>query len=132
MAISSTKIHEARIDPFGLFKKECENILVSSYAKLHRDKGVALPKIDIASTLEDPPNEEFGHLASSISFELARALKSKPMKVASDLGNEVRKAGKFQLVESVQPAEPGYLNFKANLPRLTQLTLDAIGKDGPN
>ncbi len=132
MAVRSTGIQAARIDPFGLFKKECENILAGAYARLRHDKGVALPKIDIASTLEDPPNEEFGHLASSISFELARVLKSKPMKVASDLSDEARKGEKFELVESVQPAEPGYLNFKANLPHLARLTLDAIGKAGPN
>jgi arginyl-tRNA synthetase len=34
------------------------------------------------------------------------------------------------LVESVQAAEPGYVNFKAKLDALTQLTLDAILREG--
>jgi arginyl-tRNA synthetase len=125
MTGNSSRIHTNQTDPFGLFKKECENILSGAYARL-RARIAALPKIDLASTLEDPPNEEFGHLASSVSFELSRVLKSNPMKVATDVVNEIRRGSKFELVESVQPAEPGYVNFKANLSVLTRLTLNAI------
>ena len=117
---------ENRWNPFGQFRRECENILRVAYSRLQNKAGTVFPKIDLASTLEDPPNEEYGHLASSISFELARIQKTKPMTVASQIADEARNGEPFELVESIKAAEPGYVNFKANLLRLTQLTLDAI------
>src|SRR6266487_2677259 len=117
-------------DPFHQFKQECKDILTVAYSGLQAGQ-TALPKIDIASTLDDPPNEEFGHLASSISFELARVGRTKPMMVALELVNEARKkTRKFELVESVSAAEPGYVNFKANIPALTHLTLEAVFREG--
>jgi len=117
---------ENRRNPFGQFRSECENTLRGAYSRLQNKAGTVFPKIDLASTLEDPPNEEYGHLASSISFELARIQKTKPMTVASQIADEARNGEPFELVESIKAAEPGYVNFKANLLRLTQLTLDAI------
>jgi arginyl-tRNA synthetase len=130
MPVNHTKSATNQTDPFGLFKRECENLLSAAYGRLKAGEAGALPRIDIASTLDDPPNEEFGHLASSISFELARILKSKPMKVATDIADEARKASKPDLIASVEPAEPGYVNFKANLSSLTQITLHTIEKEG--
>ncbi len=117
---------ENRWNPFGQFRRECENILKGAYSRLQNKAGTVFPKIDLASTLEDPPNEEYGHLASSLSFELARIQKTKPMTVASQIADEAHNGEPFALVESIKAAEPGYVNFKANIPRLTQLTLDAI------
>ncbi len=117
---------ENRWNPFGQFRRECENILTGAYSRLQNKAGTVFPKIDLASTLEDPPNEEYGHLASSISFELARIQKTKPMTVASQIADEARNGEPFELVESIEAAEPGYVNFRANILRLTQLTLDAI------
>ena len=117
---------ENRWNPFGQFRRECENILTGAYSRLQNKAGTVFPKIDLASTLEDPPNEEYGHLASSISFELARIQKTKPMTVASQIADEARNGEPFELVESIKAAEPGYVNFRANILRLTQLTLDAI------
>src|SRR5213596_1389100 len=121
---------ENRWNPFGQFRRECENILTGAYSRLQNKAGTVFPKIDLASTLEDPPNEEHGHLASSISFELARIQKTKPMTVASQIADEARNGEPFELVESIRAAEPGYVNFKANIPRLTKLTLDAITQRG--
>jgi len=117
---------ENRRNPFGQFRSECENILRGAYSRLQNKAGTVFPKIDLASMLEDPPNEAYGHLASSLSFELARIQKTKPMTVASQIADEARNGEPFELVESIKAAEPGYVNFKANLLRLTQLTLDAI------
>jgi arginyl-tRNA synthetase len=117
-------------DPFGSFKKECEKILTLAYTSLQSESKVSFPKIEIVTTLEDPPNEEFGHLASSISFELARARKMKPMSVAIDISERARKSGRLDLVESIRAAEPGYVNFRANLRKLAQLTLETIASQG--
>src|SRR2546430_1511991 len=117
---------ENRWNPFGQFRRECENILAGAYSRLQNKAGTVFPKIDLASTLEDPPNEQYGQLASSLSFELARIQKTKPMTVASQIADEARNGESFELVESIEAAEPGYVNFRADILRLTQLTLDSI------
>src|SRR5436309_12933872 len=117
---------ENRRNPSGQFRSECENILTGAYSRLQNKAGTVFPKIDLASTLEDPPNEEYGHLASSISFELARIQKTKTMTVASQIADDARNGAPFELVESIKAADSGYVNLRANILRLIQLTLDAI------
>src|SRR5437667_4731496 len=89
---------ENRRNPFGQFRSECENLLRGAYSSLQIKAGTVFPKIALASTLEYPPNEEYGHLASSISFELARIQKTKPMTVASQIADEARNGEPFELV----------------------------------
>src|SRR6266581_1326305 len=113
-------------DPFGQFKAESENLLREAYSNLQKTDKKRFPELDLAPTLEDPPNPDFGHLASSLSFELARVQKTKPMAIAQEIVDELNKTKAYNLVESVQAAEPGYVNFRANVKTLAQLTLKAI------
>ena len=117
-------------DPFGQFRAECDVLLRSAYSSLQKSDKKRFPELDIASTLEDPPNREFGHLASSLSFELARVQKTKPMAIAREIVDELNKTKQHDLVESIQAAEPGYVNFKARVEALAQLTLDVILREG--
>src|SRR6059058_1039280 len=117
-------------DPFGQFRAECESLLRDAYSNLQKSDKKRFPELDLASSLEDPPNQELGHLASSLSFELSRVQKTKPMTIAKEIVHELGKAKVHHLVESVQAAEPGYVNFKAKIETLTQLTLDAILHEG--
>ena len=117
-------------NPFGLFRRECETALNAGYSSLKKTSGHSFPNLDIGSTLEDPPNPTFGHLASSLSFELAKIQKKKPIEVAKTLAETTRKVAKLDLVESVEATEPGYVNFRANLARLTELTLKSVRRDG--
>jgi len=117
-------------DPFGQFRAECQRLLFSAYSNLQKSDKKRFPDLDVASSLEDPPNQEFGHLASSLSFELARVQKTKPMIIAREIVDELDKTKQHHLVESVQAAEPGYVNFKAKIENLAQLTLDAILQEG--
>ena len=117
-------------DPFGRFKAECENLLREAYSNLQKSDKKRFPELDLAPTLEDPPNPDFGHLASSLSFELARVQKTKPMAIAREIVDELNKTKTRHLVESIQAAEPGYVNFTANIGTLAQLTLDAILQEG--
>ncbi|HEX4921745.1 MAG TPA: arginine--tRNA ligase, partial [Candidatus Bathyarchaeia archaeon] len=116
-------------NPFGQFRTECEKILQAALASLKR-AGKNIPEVEIASTLEDPPNHEFGHLASSLSFELAREQQTKPMLIAREIADEAKKLEPFELTESINAAEPGYVNFKARLSSLAQLTLESIHREG--
>src|SRR6266702_8367389 len=102
-------------NPFGFFRRECEIALKAGYLFLKKNSGHSFPDVDIASTLEDPPNPSFGHLASSLSFELAKIQKRKPIEVAKTLAEITRKVAKLDLIESVEATEPGYVNFRANL-----------------
>src|SRR5438876_5862046 len=117
-------------DPFGQFKAECENLLREAYSNLRKSDKKRFPEVDLAPTLEDPPNPDFGHLASSLSFELARVQKTKPMAIAREIVDELNKTKTHHLVESVQAAEPGYVNFKASIGTLAQLTLKAVLQEG--
>ena len=118
-------------NPFGLFRRECETALNAGYSSLKKTSGHSFPDLDIESSLEDPPNPTFGHLASSLSFELAKIQRKKPIEVAKTLAEITRKVAKLDLVESVEATEPGYVNFRANLARLTELTLKSVRRDGP-
>src|SRR5256712_4668550 len=113
-------------NPFGSFRRECETALKAGYTSLKKTSGHSIPDLDTVSTREDPPNPAFGHLASSLSFELAKIQKRKPIEVARTLAETIKKLGKLALIESVEATEPGYVNFRANLARLTEVTLKSV------
>ncbi|HEV2120168.1 MAG TPA: arginine--tRNA ligase [Candidatus Bathyarchaeia archaeon] len=121
--------HELR-NPFGAFRRECETALRTGYLSLQKTAERNFPDLDIVSTLEDPPNPTFGQLASSLSFELARIQKKKPMELASSVAEAARTHAKLDLIETIEATEPGYVNFRANLTRLTELTLKSIQREG--
>lgn len=127
MTIEATKKVEP--DPFGSFRQECATVLENAYSVLR--KNAELLALDAATALEDPPNPSFGHLASSISFELAKILKKKPMEVAKTLVEAAKNRPRFDLIESIQATEPGYVNFRASLAKLTELTLHSVRQAGP-
>ena len=119
-------------NPFGQFRAECEQAVRTGLSKARPNLSTELEKIDVGATIEDPPNDQFGQLASSISFEIARFAKSKPMLIAQELASAAANVGSSTLVESVSAAEPGYVNFTANIPTLAQLTLQAILREDPD
>jgi len=130
MTDTPTVVGRPSSDPFGRFRAECDGLLRVAYSNLQKSDKKRFPELDIASSLEDPPNQEFGHLASSLSFELARVQKTKPMAIAREIVDALNKTKQHHLVESVQAAEPGYVNFKAKIEALAQLTLDSILQEG--
>ena len=119
-------------DPFGAFRAECEAALRAGYTSLQKPGKKQLPEIDISSTIEDPPDEGFGHLASSISFELARVQKMKSMVIAIEIAAAATKTEGLKLVQSIKAAEPGYINFTANISVLIDVTLQGISEEGPD
>jgi arginyl-tRNA synthetase len=132
LALARTIGHEKQghANPFGSFRHECETALKAGYSSLKKASGNSLPDLDISSTLEDPPSPSFGHLASSLSFELAKIQKRKPMEMAKTLTETTKHHAKLDLIESIEATEPGYVNFRANLARLTELTIKSIQRDG--
>ena len=103
-------------NPFGAFRAECETSLASAFKTLFPE----IREEDLA--LEKPPNPEFGQLASSLCFELAKKLKEKPLALAERLASAVD-SSKFSLIKSVGAAGGGYVNFHVDFVKLSAMAL---------
>ena len=130
MEIAGEQIKPVQANPFGSFRLECEHALEKAYTSLKKSEGQSAQTLELKFGLENPPSDSFGHLASSISFELAKVWKSKPIEIARSLAEAAKHQGKLDLIESIDATEPGYVNFRANLPRLTELTINSVRHEG--
>jgi len=110
-------------NPFDQFRQECQTALANALNK-------ALPEIKHpAITLNKTPNIEYGQLASSLCFELAKKLGQKPLALADQLVDAMDKSS-FDLIEKVAPAGAGYINFHVNFSKFSALTLKSVKKLG--
>ncbi len=110
------------VNPFAEFRKECENVLAKAITNL-------LPDCKVETfPLGKPANSNFGQLASSVCFELAKTLKQKPADLAVRLVQAVDKS-QFVLVENVESAG-GFVNFRVNFPKFSALTFESIEEFG--
>ena len=106
-------------NPFDQFRMECRTALANALKKV-------LPEIQQPTiTLNKTPNIDFGQLASSLCFELAKKLNQKPLVLAEQLVAAVDTSS-FDLIEKVAPAGAGYINFHVNFAKFTALTLESI------
>jgi len=106
-------------NPFDLFRQECQKALADALNKV-------LPEIKIpAITLNKTPNIEYGQLASSLCFELAKKLNQKPIDLAKHLVDAIDKS-RFDLIEKVATAGAGYINFHLDFTKFSALTLQSI------
>jgi arginyl-tRNA synthetase len=110
-------------NPFGEFRGQCEAALKEA---LIRIKAKTQTK---SLSLEIPPNPEFGTLASSLCFDWAGQTGEKPFRLAEKIVRAIDVSG-FSLLESVKPAGGGYVNFHANFPAVSALTLESIEEHG--
>jgi len=106
------------VNPFKDFHAACETALKDTIKQLH-------PTFSLPSILLDvPPNLEFGELAASVCFELAKHAKNKPRTIAEELVQAIDVNG-FALIESVEVAGAGYINFRASWEKFSRLTLES-------
>jgi arginyl-tRNA synthetase len=106
-------------NPFDQFRQECQTALANALKK-------TLPEIKQSSiSLNKTPNIEYGQLASSICFELAKKLNQKPLALAEHLVAAIDQSS-FRLIDKVAPAGAGYINFYVNFPKFSALTLQSI------
>jgi arginyl-tRNA synthetase len=110
-------------NPFDQFRQECQTALANALKK-------TVPEIQQPTfTLNKTPNIDYGQLASSLCFELAKKLSQKPLALAQQLVNAMNKSS-FNLIEKVEPAGAGYINFYVNFAKFSELTLDSVKKLG--
>ena len=106
-------------NPFAEFRKECEITLAHALKK-------TLPEIKVEPlSLDKPPNIDFGQLASSLCFELAKKLNQKPLALAERLVKAMQ-TSRFSLIEKVGPAGGGYINFHLDFPKFSALALESV------
>jgi arginyl-tRNA synthetase len=109
-------------NPFAEFRSECEAALACALKK-------TLPEIKIEPlAFNKPPNPEFGQLASSLSFELAKKLNRKPTVLAEHLVKAMSKH-EFSLVQKVSSLG-GYVNFYVDYAKFSSLTLQSVKQLG--
>ena len=107
------------VNPFAEFHSICETFLKDALTRLYTD--FQIPSI----LLEVPPNLEFGELAASVSFELAKHAKKNPKKIAEEILQTIDISG-FPLIASIQAAGAGYINFQVNSKLFSRLTLESV------
>ena len=64
-----------------------------------------------------------GDLATSISFTLAKRLKTSPMIIAKEIASFMETK---DLIEKVNVAPPGYVNFYVDFKKLTSQTFNEV------
>lgn len=108
-------------NPWGDFKRDVCEALAAALDKL----GWKAPR-EIEQTVREPPDTKFGDLTSTVCLELAQPMNRPPTELASELIKEVKPAGMIARVEAVG----GYVNFFVNVPKLADLTLRTIEREG--
>jgi arginyl-tRNA synthetase len=106
-------------NPFELFRQECQTVLTDVITKTLPE--ITLPPISLKKT----PNLDYGQLATSLCFELAKKLNQKPPALAEHLVASIDKS-KFNLIDKVVSAGGGYINFHVNFTKFSALTLQSI------
>jgi arginyl-tRNA synthetase len=106
------------VNPFAEFRVACETALQDVLSRL-------FPKVSVSVRLDLPPSPEFGELASSVCFEIAKQTGKKPLVVAKKVV-EALDVSKFPLVQAVKAAGGGYVNFYANFAEFSRLTIESI------
>ncbi len=109
-------------NPFAVFRKESQTILEKALKKTFPQ----LKKTDIS--LEMPPNPDFGQLASSLCYELAKQRHEKPDVLAKRITQAADKSH-LNLVDHVA-AVGGYINLHVSFARFSSLTIESVNQIG--
>ena len=109
---------EVSVNPFGKLREECLGLLVEV---LKED----FPDFQFSSLVLDlPPSMQFGELSSSVCFELAKMIREPPRVLAEKIASRIDVSAS-SLVERVEAAGGGYVNFYADYANFSALTLES-------
>ncbi len=91
------------------------------------ERGVLPKQQDLPNfTIEPPPQEEFGDFATNIAMVLARPMGKNPMQIANAI---VQHLPPNDLVQKVEIAPPGFINFVLTDDWLHEAVKEAIERD---
>ncbi len=105
--------------PLAKLRAECQRQLDVAVKTAY--PSVELPE----SKFSQPPDPKMGELASSISFQLAKQLKQKPVDIAVNIAKQVKAS---EMVASAE-ALNSYINFHANEATYYKFVLEAAVND---
>ena len=83
---------------------------------------------DVAIILEKPRDRSHGDLSSNLAMVLGKRLKKKPRELAGEIAAEVDFPK--NIVESVEIAGPGFINFRLAPAYQVELLMDLLDPDG--
>ncbi|MEW6221832.1 MAG: arginine--tRNA ligase [Candidatus Hadarchaeota archaeon] len=104
-------------DPWWIFKEDVCRSLELAISEIKWKSPVP-----VQTTVEEPPDQKLGDLASTICFELAKSLHKSPLWIATEISKVIKPTGLISRVE----VTGHYLNFFVDMPKLTKLTLQSI------
>ncbi len=109
-------------NPFGEFRVQCMKVLRVLLKSAYPDYEPPSLALDL------PPSTKFGELTSSISFDLSKVLGITPIEVAEKIieGFKAIDWSKYPLLDSIEAAGQGYINFHVNYGRLASITLESV------
>ncbi|RLI21563.1 arginine--tRNA ligase [Candidatus Bathyarchaeota archaeon] len=108
-------------NPFGKLREECLGLLIKALRDI-------FPEFRLPSLVLDlPPSTQFGELSSSICFELAKAVNESSRALAEKITSRIDVSAS-SLVERVEAAGGGYINFYADYSAFSALTLESVRK----
>lgn len=109
------------LSPFTEFRSQCRTLLVKVLEKISPNLTNYTLSLDI------PPNPEFGELTSLVCFEAAKQLLIKPIELAKRIEIEAKSEKSFfPLIETIEAAGQGYVNFRANFKEFSSLTIRSV------
>jgi len=108
-------------NPFAEFRRECETVLKEAFDKAQ------LGTVPKHLVFEKPPVLDFGQLASSVCFELAKNVGGKPILLAERLVKAIDKK-KLSLGKDVVAAGGGYINFHLDFAKFSAFTIESVRK----
>jgi len=106
------------INPYADFRSVCETALKDALTTLFPT--ISVPPI----RFEAPPSPEFGELASSISFEIAKQVAKRPREIADQIVAAIDVLQK-PLIKSVKAGGEGYVNFHVNFAEFSRMSIES-------
>ncbi|MGD8546207.1 MAG: arginine--tRNA ligase, partial [Candidatus Bathyarchaeota archaeon] len=105
--------------PLAEFQAECTKSLEDALKKV-------LPETEVSGlSIGKPPSPDFGQLASSLCFELAKKVEEEPLALAERIVDNLDLKN-FSLIRQVVPAGSGYINFHVDFAMFSGLTIDSV------
>jgi len=104
--------------PFAEFREECKGLVIGAL----NEEGLEFVEDDVRLAVPSVP--DYGNLSFS-TFSVAKKNGKNPKGLAESLASRIASYEKV-LVERVESAGAGYVNFFVNYPKFTKATLEAI------
>jgi arginyl-tRNA synthetase len=112
------------VNLFSEFKAQCKQALKEALEKLK-----LISKVETL-ILTEPSSLKFGELTSSICFELSKKLNINPMELTEEIVKNINlNEERFNLIEAVEQAGGGYINFKLNYSLAIKKVAEALIKE---